>query len=339
MLCADMKRRADHEKTLRTAIALAGLLLAAAADAAAGDRPVRVFLCAGQSNMAGIGSRNGLDPADARLFPDPAVRFWFASPGRDNPSTQWSALGTGSGGFGPEQLFAIEMKRLFPTDQIAIVKVSRGATPINYWLPGEGTNGFRPPGHQTLAATIETVRQNLDREKAAGSIPDWAWAGFVWMQGEGDANGTMAPAGVYREKLQRLARWVRDQTRTADLPIVIGRISAQLSPSVVRDTGMRRVSRAKSAGGKGIADDADFLDDGRPRGPIWYEAKLAHVRADQLAFVVADPCADWVDIDDLPLRDFWHYNADGYAEMGRRFARAYRDLTLHCGGRPGPNPR
>lgn len=334
-----MKRRLYHRTAVRTALALAGLVLAAATSAAEAGRPVQVFLCAGQSNMAGIGNRHGLEPADARLFPDPAVRFWFASPGRDNASTQWSALGAGPGGFGPEQLFAVEMKLLFPREEIAIVKVSRGATPINYWLPAEGTNAAHPPGHRTLAATIETVRQHLDREKAAGSIPAWAWAGFVWMQGEGDANGTMAPAGVYREKLQRLARWVREQTRVADLPIVIGRISAQLSPAVVRETGMMRVSRARSSDGKGIADDADFLDDGQRRGPIWYAAKLALVRADQVAFVAADPCAAWVDIDDLPLRDFWHYTAGGYAEIGRRFARAYRDLTLRRAEPPRPGPR
>jgi hypothetical protein len=178
------------------------------------------------------------------------------------------------------------------------------------------------------------VTKVLDEDKAAGRIPDWAWAGVVWMQGEGDANGTMAPAGVYREKLGRLAAWVRAQTMVADLPMIVGRISAQLSPAVVRDTGMLRVSQSKSSDGKGIADDADFLDDGRRRGPIWYAAKLAQVRADQVAFATADPCAAWVDIDDLPLRDFWHYTAGGYAEMGRRFARAYRALTAPRTGAP-----
>lgn len=318
---------------------LAGLCFAIAASAASPGRPVKVFLCAGQSNMAGAGSRNGLDPADAKLFPDPAVRFWFASPGRDNASTEWSALGSGPGGFGPEQLFAIEMKRLFPDDQIAVVKVSRGATPISYWLPAGETTGAHPPGHRTLAATIETVSQGLNGERTDGRIPDWSWAGFVWMQGEGDANGTMTPAGVYREKLQRLAAWVRGRTGVADLPIVVGRISAQLSPGVVRETGMLRVSKAKSPDSKGIADGADFLDDGQRRGPIWFDAKLAHVRGDQMAFCAADPCAAWVDIDDLPLRDYWHYTAGGYAEMGRRFARAYRDLTLRRAESPARQPR
>jgi hypothetical protein len=319
--------------------ALAGLWLALTVSAASPGPPVKVFLCAGQSNMAGIGNRNGLAAADARLFPEPAIRFWFASPGRDNASTQWSPLGVGPGGFGPEQLFAIEMKSLFSNHQIAIVKVSRGATPINYWLPAAGPNSPQPPGHRAFAATIDAVRQDLDRERAAGGIPDWSWAGFVWMQGEGDANGTMEPAESYRARLQHLAAWVREQTGTVDLPIVVGRISRQLSPSVVRETGMLRVSKAKSPDGKGIADQADFLDDGQRRVPIWFDAKLAQVRADQVAFCAADPCAAWVDIDDLPLRDYWHYTACGYAEMGRRFAHAYRDLIQRRTGSPAHQSR
>lgn len=327
-----MNRRLHHGPIARNIAAVAGLVLAVAASAATPGRRVKVFLCAGQSNMAGAGSRSGLDPADAKLFPDPAIRFWFASPGRGTPTNRWAALGEGPGGFGPEQLFAIEMKRLYPNHPIAIVKVSRGATTMNYWLPAGGRDGAHLPGHASLAATIEAVTQDLTAASTAGTVPDWSWAGFVWMQGEGDANGTMEPAGVYREKLHRLAAWVRERTGVADLPIVLGRISAQLSPAIVRETGMLRVSKSKSSDGKGIADDADFLDDGQPRGPIWFAAKLAHVRADQVAFCAADRCAAWIDIDDLPLRDRWHYSAGGYAEMGRRFARAFRDLTQRPAG-------
>ena len=108
---------------------------------------------------------------------------------------------------------------------------------------------------------------------------------------------------------------------------------------MVRETGMLRVSKSKSPDGKGIADHADFLDDRQKRGPIWFEVKLANVRADQVAFCAADRRAAWVDIDDLPLRDRWHYQPGGYAEMGRRFARAHRDLTLLRGEAPRSDNR
>lgn len=82
-----MKIRARSIRASLAVAALAGLWLMVGALAASPGKPVKVFLCAGQSNMAGAGNRNGLDGADARLFPDPAVRFWFASPGRDNASS------------------------------------------------------------------------------------------------------------------------------------------------------------------------------------------------------------------------------------------------------------
>jgi len=315
-------------KTMRNllvlSLPLAGCLTMLAADPDL--RPVKVFLCAGQSNMAGAGSRAGLSADDAKLFPDREVRFWFADPAQDKASPGWSRLGDPVGKFGPEQMVGVEMKRAFPGHRIAIVKVSRGATPIRYWLPPGKPGQPGEPGHLTLARTIREVTERLDAEKASGEIPGWAWAGFFWMQGEGDANGTMAPAGTYLPKLRELAAWAREQTATPGLPIVIGRISAQLSPAVVRDTGMLRISRAKSADGKGIADNADHLDDGQRRGPIWFEKKLLDVRADQEAFCAADPRAAWVDIDDLVLRDSYHYDAAGYAEMGRRFAKACRAL-------------
>lgn len=231
-----------------------------------------------------------------------------------------------SGSFGPEQTFALEMKKLYPDCQIAVVKVAKGATPINFWLPAG--SGSDPLGWKTLLESIEQTTVSLNKEKAAGAIPDWSWGGFVWMQGEGDANGAMEPAGTYLPKLKKLTALVREKTETPQLPIVIGRISWQLAPSVVRDSGMLRVSRAKSPDGKGIDNRGDCIDDGQKRGPIWFEQKLVQVRNDQEAFCAQDGHAAWADIDDLVVKDNWHYNADGYAEIGRRFAKAYRTLSL-----------
>ena len=165
------------------------------------------------------------------------------------------------------------------------------------------------------------------RKKQSGEIPGWAWAGFIWMQGEGNANGVIMPPGSYLPELNKLAAWSRTATATPNLPIVIGRISSQLSPSVVRDSGDLRVSKAKAPNNPAaLPDDCDNLDDGQKRGPLWHDKQLQNVRADQLAFCAADPRAAWVNIDDLPLHDGYHYAAPGYVEMGDRFAKAYLEL-------------
>lgn len=292
-----------------------------AAIAASSGKPVKVFLCSGQSNMAGAGSMNGLSEEDKAQFPDQTVRYWCLKPSAADRVCKWNPLGTMSCGFGPEQTFALEMKKLYPDFQIAVVKVAQGATVINYWLPDGG-------GGKTLFEAIEKTTTSLNDEKASGTIPDWSWGGFVWMQGEGDANGTMEPAGTYLKKLSQLALLVREKTRQPQLPVVIGRISWQVAPSVVRDSGMLRVSRGKSSDGKGIDNRADYLDDGKKRGPVWFEKKLVQVRDDQQAFCAQDGHAAWVNIDDLVVIDNWHYNAAGYAEMGRRFAKAHQKLSF-----------
>jgi hypothetical protein len=306
----------------RVVLSVAGLL----AVSVQAEKPVKVFLCSGQSNMAGAGNMNRLSAEDKALFPDKTVRYWCLKTDAADRTCKWNPLGTLSGSFGPEQTFALEMKKLYPDRQIAVVKVAKGATPINFWLPAEA--GSDPLGCKTLLEAIAQTTIALNGEKAAGAIPDWSWGGFVWMQGEGDANGTMEPAGTYLTKLKRLAAIVREKTGTPQLPVVIGRISWQLAPSVVRESGMLRVSQAKSPDGKGGIDNrADYLDDGKKRGPIWFEQKLVQVRNDQEAFCAQDGHAAWADIDDLAVKDNWHYNADGYAEIGRRFARACQTLS------------
>lgn len=50
------------------------LFLAWSAFSEPGGKPVKVFLCSGQSNMAGSGNMNGLSEQDKALFPDKTVR-------------------------------------------------------------------------------------------------------------------------------------------------------------------------------------------------------------------------------------------------------------------------
>ncbi len=90
---------------------------------------------------------------------------------------------------------------------------------------------------------------------------------------------------------------------------------------------MIRALKSQSADGKGFPDNADFVGDGKKRGPIWFEKKLLDVRANQEAFCAQDGNAAWADIDDIVLKDSYHYDAGGYAEMGRRFAEAYMKLA------------
>lgn len=51
------------------------------------------------------------------------------------------------------------------------------------------------------------------------------------------------------------------------------------------------------------------------------------VRNAQVEFANEDPFATWINTDDLPLLDDYHYNAQGHITLGRRFLHAFVDLT------------
>jgi hypothetical protein len=314
---------------MKSIVAMLGLLAVVSVSpttAVPASRPVKVFLCAGQSNMGGCNvSAEGPAGLEGRF---PAKGIWHRWSDIETKNDKWDAMEAGACGFGPEKMFALEMAKAYPNHQIAILKVQRGATPISFWTPGEANPYNSRLGVKELSRLIRAVSDDLNARKTAGEIPSWEWAGFIWMQGEGDANGVVAPAGTYLKQLKELLAFVRGATATPALPVVLGRISAQLSPRVVRESGVLRFSKAREPDPNAwVPDDIENVDDGRKRGPLTHHQGLVNVRNDQEQFCREDAHAAWIDIDDLPLADAWHYAAAGYMKMGERFAGAYLKLV------------
>lgn len=315
-------------KAILIPLTFASILAAALATPSPEARPVKVFLCAGQSNMLGIGRLEGLSPELTKEFPANDILYWWVTPfPEDNPpgSKGWTHPTRGEGGFGPDRIFALEMRKAFPNHTIAIAKASRGATALKFWLPNLQDPTKNKAGAVVLTELIAGVTADLDAQKASGKIPGWEWAGFVWQQGEAESNGPNGPRFpvTYDTDLEQLVSTVRELTKTPNLPVVLGRISSQISPRVVRETGVLRLSKSKNPDAKNaLPDEAEDLDDGQRRGPIWHHDRLYAVRAAQEKYVASDPRAAWVDVDDIPLVDTYHYDTSGYAEFGRRFAKA-----------------
>lgn len=104
---------------------------------------------------------------------------------------------------------------------------------------------------------------------------------FVWMQGERDAKSNHGD--VYAKSLRGLIDQLQADLGRKDVNFVIGRLSDHLSEE---------------------------------KSPHW-----ALVRKAQVDVAEADPRGEWVDTDDLNGRnDGLHYDREGYAELGRRFA-------------------
>ena len=99
------------------------------------EKPYKIFLLAGQSNMDGCGRTEEL-PKAYRLPPGNVVTW-------DNKTEDWVQLGDDSFAsareyqFGPEIVFSHKMSAAYPDHTIAIIKTSAGGTKLyNHWLPG-----------------------------------------------------------------------------------------------------------------------------------------------------------------------------------------------------------
>ena len=170
----------------------------------------KVFLLAGQLNMAGEGTAANL-PSPYNT-PQTDVHFWNSS--------QWVSLqggfGDGSSGtlFGPEVTFGYTLRQLFPKDDIYLVKYGLTSTSLAVQWNPNGSGAC----YNTFKTTANAALANLSVADKSPTV-----AGMIWMQGENDAlNATYAAA--YAENLSNLIARVRSDFSTPEMPFVAGRI-------------------------------------------------------------------------------------------------------------------
>lgn len=263
--------------------------------------------------MDGYGYVNEL-PAELKQ-PVKGVYIFHGNTSKDNSAVDgkgvWEVLkpghGTGhqstssgnqlSDRFGIEITFARELKQLLPDENIALIKYSRGGTSIHIdaaedfgcWDPDfSAGNGVNQYDHFLATVANAYAVDDIDGD---GERDELIPAGIVWMQGESDANNKEI-AKQYSANLKRLMDLVRAAFLQDDLPVVVGRIS---------DSG----------------NDED--------GKVWDYGNI--VRWQQAKFVSQDDNAALVTTtDNYNYSDKWHYNTEGYIDLGKQFARAMADL-------------
>jgi lysophospholipase L1-like esterase len=269
----------------------------------------RVYYLGGQSNMDGYGFVSELPAGLAGEMP--GVMIYHGNTSADNTAVDgrgiWDTLCPGHGvgfssdgsnnsysdRFGMELSFAEKMKELFPDEKIAIIKYSRGGTSIDTaaaggagaWLPAyTGGNGVNQYDHFLATVKGALAAGDIDGDgKKDVLIP----SGILWMQGESDANNEYATS-IYKENLAMLIDSIRNVFSAPDMPVAIGRISDS-------------------------HNDADSL--------VWTWGDA--VREAQAKYVAEDGKAALVtSTDSYGYSDPWHYNSEGYIDLGRKFAEA-----------------
>lgn len=207
----------------------------------------------------------------------------------------FTSNGTGnsySDRFGCELSFAHKIKELNSGLNIAIIKYSKGGTSIDgeaarnfgSWDPdykdGKGINQY---DHFLSVVEKAMAEKDIDGD---GYEDKLIVAGIIWMQGESDADVTEEIASRYYDNLHNLMQLIRSALGSDDIPIVIGRIS---------DSG------------------------NDPSGMVWEHGDI--VRNAQEMFVEDDPMAAIVTAtDNYGYSDPWHYDSEGFIDLGEQFA-------------------
>ncbi len=278
---------------------------------------VRVFYLGGQSNMDGYGHNNTL-PVALNLTQKNIWIFHGNPAGDDQPEGGlgiWEALKPGHGvgfqsdgkvnmlsdRFGVELSFAARLQELYPGERIALIKYSRGGSSIDSLATGifgcweadyQGIAGINQYDHflKTIRKAMNTADMDGD-----GKIDILVPSGIVWMQGESDGSYTEDIASRYYMNLKRLMDLIRASFRMDDLPVVIGKISDSWN------------------------DPAD--------GKVWDHGEL--VQYAQEKFARTDGNAAIVrSTRYYHYSDPWHYDSEGYIDLGKKFAESFYESEL-----------
>lgn len=266
------------------------------------------FYLGGQSNMDGFGKVSEL-PEQLKKQVD-GVYIFHGNPAPDQSTNggagKWAILKPGHGTgftstnskisygarFGPELTFGQHIQMAFPGRKIALIKYSRGGTSIHVdaardfgcWDPDyKKGNGINQYDHFLRTVIHAHADEDIDGD---GTRDQLVPMGIVWMQGESDASVNVEIASGYKDNLKELMLAIQAAFRVDDIPVVLGRISESS-----RD----------------------------PDKKVW---QYGAILRDQQAQYVQDfqPAALITTTDNYGYSDPYHYDTDGYIDLGQQFA-------------------
>jgi hypothetical protein len=249
----------------------------------------KVFLLAGQSNMAGTGANAELNgPLEKYSALHPSVKFWKSSD--KNWISLQPGLGASSSQFGPELSFGYAIHEAFPNDNIYLVKYAASGSMLadNPDNPASSSGTWKPGATATnpIRCYLDfklTADAALAKLAAAGEKP--VIAGMLWMQGESDTY-LHADSAAYQTNLANLIAAVRKDFRTPRMELILGRIT--------------------------------------PFYGAHTENELVRAAQTKTATVVANTV--WFNTDDLKRtsgENGGHYNTQGQIDLGLRFANEF----------------
>ncbi|MEI8273868.1 MAG: sialate O-acetylesterase, partial [Paludibacter sp.] len=220
----------------------------------------KVFILSGQSNAVGMAPSSDF-PTDYQTE-QTNVQIWAGMQVDASLTNQWINVKPGFGSVltnsGSELSFAKEISKRFPNEHIRIIKGAWAATSmVDYWLsPSAGTPAKQDFYHLLINSTIKPALNNI-----TANGDSYELAGFLWMQGESDANA-QASANIYESNLSNFINDIRKDLNVEKMPFVIAKIDVVPSwpfNAIVRQAEDNVASKLQSVG---IFDTHGFETDG-----------------------------------------------------------------------------
>jgi hypothetical protein len=163
-----------------------------------------IFLLIGQSNMAGRGRLNEVEPLThdhIHMFRNgtwlPAVEPIHT----DKPDIA---------GVGLCMSFAYELVQRYPTMKVGLVPTAVGGTQLNRWMPGADL-------YEDAVAICKNALSQGGKLR-----------GILWHQGEGDS-GNIENATTYATRLLQMCTSLRNELEAPDVPIITGELGPFLA--------------------------------------------------------------------------------------------------------------
>ncbi|KNY25587.1 sialate O-acetylesterase [Pseudobacteroides cellulosolvens] len=219
--------------------------------------PYKIFLLAGQSNMAGIGMNHELTPEYKE--PIENVKIYASGTVDNGIAGTWGTLkigyGSGIGCFGPELIFGRDIAKLMPDSKILLIKEGWSGTSL--------CGDWRPPSAGGTTGKLYTSFITNTKKALAALSPGTQYeiAGMCWMQGESDA---CAPniASDYEGNLTAFINDVRKELNVPNMPFIIAMIDDSSSWPYYETVRQGEINVSEKVPHVGIFDTKDLDTDG-----------------------------------------------------------------------------
>ena len=222
---------------------------------------IRVFLLAGQSNMAGHGRYL---PDSLRTLP-PRIGLYCQTNQR-TPVQRFQYEATTS--FGPEVMLAEKLATAFPQDSILLLKCAKsGASLYNAFHP-QGSSPERAAVVNSDSAFNDWYAELIQLAHSHSDSVICSMEACFWMQGERDSRYGRA-ADAYDENLQQFIHALRNDLEAPHLAFISGRVNPPANGRYPHRNQVRRAIESMPA---------------RVEHTAWVDCDDLTLHADQLHF-------------------------------------------------------